>query len=151
MQRRMVIGVAAIVAAGLCAAPLGEALAQAEPIAARRAAMKDAGSQFYGVLARMNRDQAPFDAAAASQAFSRTAEQITIALANFPEGSKTGDTRALPAIWDSKADFEALGQAAAAAAKAAVGAPAQGEAAFKTAFAEVNARCGACHEKYRGR
>ena len=61
-----------------------------------------------------------------------------------------GETAALPAIWTSKADFEAR--------LAKWGEESRGQggrvsdlASFRTAFAEVTKNCGGCHELYRAR
>ena len=70
----------------------------------------------------------------------------------FPEGSGTGDTKALPAIWSDRAGFEAadqklLGQLDVLKAAATSGDP----AAFATAFQATGPACGGCHRPYRAR
>src|SRR5690606_40123173 len=58
---------------------------------------------------RMNRGQAQFDGAAATAAFEAIAAASKDYGDLFPEGSETGgQTEALPAIWENKADFDAL-------------------------------------------
>ena len=96
----------------------GTALAQ-DPIAARQAAMKEIGKN-YGAVNKMNRGQAPYDGAAASAAFTAIAAAASGYAALFPPGSEIGgDTEALPAIWENKADFDALAAKLEADAKAA--------------------------------
>ena len=50
---------------------------------------------------------APFDLAAVKAALKKYGDAAAKAPALFPDDSKTGDTNALPAIWENKADFEA--------------------------------------------
>jgi cytochrome c556 len=68
----------------------------------------------------------------------------------FPPDSKTGDTNALPAIWDNMADvnarFEKFGKDAAAAL-----ASIKDEASFKATMPGIFKSCGGCHEKYRAK
>jgi cytochrome c556 len=69
----------------------------------------------------------------------------------FPESSKTGgDTAALPAIWQNKADFDAKFAKFGADAKAAASAVKDVDS-FKTAFSGVTKNCGGCHETYRAK
>src|SRR5205085_3342953 len=66
----------------------------------------------------------------------------------FPESSKTGETRALPAVWENKADFSAklaTFNTDVAAAKTA----ASDETAGKAALQKIGGDCGACHSTYR--
>lgn len=68
----------------------------------------------------------------------------------FPEGSGTGDTRALPAIWSDWAGFE---KAAADHVDAVVELQAAAESGDAAALGEqlkaTGATCGACHKAYR--
>ncbi len=126
----------------------GSAVAQ-DPIAARQAAMKEVGKNF-GAVNRMNRGQAPFDGAAAGAAFEAIAAASSGYGDLFPAGTETGgETEALPAIWENKADFDAMVAKLEADAEAAVPEAAKDEAAFKAAFAAVAKNCSACHSKYR--
>jgi cytochrome c556 len=124
--------------------------ASADPIATRKDMMKKNGDAVYRTLTRMSRGQAPFDADAASKAFSDVAAQMKVFLANFPAGSETGEgTHAKPAIWDDMAAFQALGAKEIANATAAAAASKDGEEQFKTAFRTVLQGCNTCHDKYR--
>ena len=69
----------------------------------------------------------------------------------FPDNSKMGgDTAALPAVWDKKADFDA--KAAAWGKQAAAGAAAiKDEASFKATFPNLLKDCGGCHESFRAK
>ena len=61
-----------------------------------------------------------------------------------------GDTAALPAIWDNKADFDAKFTKFGADAKAAQGAVKDLDT-FKAAFGGLTKNCGGCHETYRAK
>src|SRR5262249_22814379 len=82
-------------------------VAQSDPIAARKALMKANGDQSK-IATDMLEAKQPFDLAAAKKALATFAEAGDKAPALFPDTSKTGgDTAALPAIWENKADFTA--------------------------------------------
>ena len=69
----------------------------------------------------------------------------------FPDDSKTGgDTEALPAIWENKADFDARFAKFAKDASAASAAISD-EASLKANAPAVFQNCGGCHEKYRAK
>ncbi len=65
----------------------------------------------------------------------------------FPNGTNTGNTKALPAIWDNRAEFEKRAndakQKSAAFAKAAMTADAQAK------FKELSETCKSCHKDFR--
>jgi cytochrome c556 len=98
--------------------------------------------------ARIRRDRAGRDAAKKVLAtFSESDKAKTL----FPDTSKTGgDTAALPAIWENKADFEAKLTKFAADAKAA-GPKVTDLDTFKAQMTEVRKNCGGCHQPYRKR
>ncbi len=69
--------------------------------------------------------------------------------AHFPDNAKTGgETEALPAIWEKKADFDGRLDKLAADAKTAAGAI-KDEASFKAEWGKVMGNCGGCHKEYR--
>jgi cytochrome c556 len=124
-------------------------VAQSDPIAARKALMKKNGEEAK-IGTAMVKGEAPFDLAKMQTMFATFADSATKMPALFPDNSKTGgETAALPAIWENKADFDArmanFGKNANAA-KAEI----KDAATFKAkwgGFAKDN--CGGCHEKYR--
>src|SRR5262252_3263910 len=125
-------------------------VAQSDPIAARKALMKANGDQSK-VATDMLEAKQPFDLATAKKVFAIFAEAGDKALALFPDTSKTGgDTAALPAIWENKADFEAKLAKLAAEAKAALAATTSLDT-FKAQIVEVRKNCGGCHQPYRKR
>ena len=122
--------------------------AQQDPIAARKAIMKANGEQ-AGIGAKMNRGEEPFDLAKAKKIFV-TYQEVAKTHALWPDSSKTGDTAALPAVWENKADFEAKLTKMANDAKAAEAAVKDVDT-FKAQFTEVQKNCGGCHQTYRKR
>jgi cytochrome c556 len=139
---RTVIAVAAV------ALGVTTVTAQQDPIAARKAIMKANGEQ-AGIGAKMNRGEEPFDLAKAKKIFV-TYQDVAKTHALWPDSSKTGDTAALPAIWENKADFEAKLTKLVNEAKAAEAAVKDVDT-FKAQFTEVQKNCGGCHQTYRKR
>lgn len=138
---RTVLAVAAV-AVGVTAV-----MAQQDPIAARKALMKANGQQ-AGIGSKMAKGEEPFALDKAKKVFA-TYQDVEKAHALFPENSKTGgDTAALPAIWQNKADFDARLTKLAKDAKAAEAATKDLDT-FKAQFTEVQKNCGGCHETYR--
>lgn len=125
------------------------ASAQSDPIAARQQLMKQVGDQMK-IVGPMMQGKVAYDGAAAGAALAiiskNSAEFITL----FPEDSKTGgDTEALPAIWERKAEFDAIGEKLATEAAAAAEGAGGGLDAFRPLFAAAAANCKACHEDFR--
>src|SRR5215831_1252194 len=124
------------------------ALAQQDPIAARKAIMKKNGDEAK-IGTQFMKGEAPFDLAKAKAIFAAYQDAAAKAPALFPDNSKTGgDTAALPAVWEKKDDFNAklkkLGDDAKDAATKVTD-----EASFKAVFPTVQKNCGGCHETYR--
>jgi cytochrome c556 len=144
MMIRTVLAVAAL-AIGVTAVS-----AQSDPIAARKALMKENGDQAK-IASAMLKGDAPFDltkAKAALAAFQQAGEK---APALFPDNSKTGgETAALPKIWEDKPDFNARLTKLAADAKAAAGTVTDLDS-FKAAMGTIGKECGGCHEIYRAK
>jgi cytochrome c556 len=92
----------------------------------------------------------PFDLATVQKALKTYVNAAEKMPALFPPDSKTGDTNALPAIWDNlddvKARFEKLGKDA----TNALG-NVKDEASFKAIMPDFYKNCGGCHEKYRAK
>ncbi|HXD46988.1 MAG TPA: cytochrome c [Pseudolabrys sp.] len=136
-------------AAMLAAAAASSVLAQSDPIATRKGLMKGNNDNARNVL-QMIRGQQPFDVAKVDAAFAQWAESAQKLPAQFPPDSKTGQkTRAAPAIWEHKADFDA--KAAAFGKAVAENRPRARKSLddLKAAFAPVNDACDNCHKDYR--
>jgi len=137
-----------LVAGVVTALGVSVALADGDPIKQRRALMKANGDATKTVVGMLK--GAPFDLEAVKKALSTYEDAATKAPALFPDDSKTGDTNALPAIWENKADFEARFAKLDADAKAASAAIVD-QASFKATIPGVLKNCGGCHEQYRAK
>ena len=123
--------------------------ADSDAIAQRRDLMK-ANGKSVKLLVDMLKG-APFDLTtvqASLKTFGNAAEKMPKL---FPEDSKTGgDTHALPAIWENKADLDArfakFGTDSSAALKSITN-----EASFKANIKPVLDNCGGCHEHYKAK
>jgi cytochrome c556 len=140
---RTMIAVAAI------ALDFSVAVAQQDPIAARKALMKANGEQAK-IGAAMLKGESPFDIDKARKIFATFEDAAAKAPALFPDNSMTGgETAADPKIWENMADFKAR--------LAKFGTDAKDAAAkvtdldsFKAAFGGIGKNdCGGCHEQYR--
>jgi cytochrome c556 len=137
--------------AGLVLAGVGTAFAQNDPIAQRKEIMKDLGGLWYGDLGRVMKGEQPYNHATVVSALEKMAAAGKSMVPLFPENSKTGgDTKALAAIWQNKADFDARWAKMGADATAAL-ASIKDEAGFKAAQPNLNRNCSECHNTYRQR
>lgn len=137
-----------LAAAAVVAVAATAVFAQGDPIAARKALMKENGNQSR-IAREMIEGKQPFNLAAAKKVLATFADSGRFAQL-FPDNSKSGDTAALPAIWEKKADFDAKVAKFVADAKAA-DAQVKDLDSFKAAMAEVGKNCGGCHQPYRKR
>jgi cytochrome c556 len=124
------------------------AIAQQDPIAARKALMKKNGDEAK-IGTQFMKGEAPFDLGKAKAIFAAYQDAAGKMPNLFPDNSKTGgDTAALPAVWEKKdefvAKFKKLGEDAKAAESKVTD-----EASFKEVFPTVQKNCGGCHETYR--
>ena len=147
MMRMTFAALAIAVSAGVALA----AVSGAEAIKERRALMKADGAATKPVF-QMLKGRAPFDLATVQKALKTYQNAASKEPALFPPDSKTGDTNALPVIWDDDnlADldgrFKKLGSDAAAAL-----ATIKDEASFKATMPGVLNNCDGCHEKYHAK
>ena len=139
---RTVLAVAAI-AIGVTAVA-----AQSDPIAARKALMKEQGAQTK-TGAGMAKGEAPFDLAKAQAILANYIDTSAKMPELFPENSKTGgETTAAPKIWEDMAGFKAGFTKMSTEAKAAQSSVKDLDS-FKAAFGGLTKNCGGCHETYR--
>jgi cytochrome c556 len=123
-------------------------MAQSDPIAQRKALMKDNGKN-SATLNRMVRGEEPFDASKVTAAYAGMADIAAKVGPLFASPPPAGaDTRALPKIWETKADFDAKMDAFSKAV-----ADGKGKSGtldeLKVSYQVVNKTCGDCHEPYR--
>jgi len=125
------------------------AVAEQDPIAARKALMKANGDEAK-IGAAMMKGEAPFDLAAAKKIFAAWEDAAVKMPELFPDNSKTGgDTAARAEIWENIADVKARFAKLGADAKDAAAKVTDLES-FKAAFGSIGKNdCGGCHEKYR--
>ena len=127
----------------------GAVIGQTDPIAARKALMKENNNNARAVV-QMMREQKPFDAAAVEAAFKQWAETAQKLPGLFPDDSKTGgETRATPKIWQNKKDFD---EKSADFGKAVADNHAKAVASLdglKAAIPVIGKACDNCHEDYR--
>ena len=125
------------------------AAAGADAIKERRALMKANGEATKPIVP-MLKGTAPFDLTTVQKALKTYGNAAAKMPALFPPDSKTGDTNALPAIWDNmddvKARFAKLGKDVDAAL-----ASVKDDASFKVVMPDFFKNCGGCHEKYRAK
>ncbi len=128
------------------------AVAQEDPIKARKALMKANGQQAK-IVGDMAKGDKPFDLAAAQKAFATFQDAAGKMPGLYPDNSKGGDPtdefNASPKVWDNMADFKArfvkLGDDAKAAA-----ASVKDLDSLKAAVGNIGKNdCGACHQEYR--
>jgi cytochrome c556 len=138
-----------VMAVAVIALGVGAAIAQQDPIAARRALMK-ANGDAAKIGAAMVKGDTPFDLAAAHKIFATFEDAASKMPALFPDNSKTGgDTAADPKIGESMDDFKARFAKFGEDAKAA-DAGVKDLDTFKASFATIGKNdCGACHQNYR--
>ena len=137
-----------IIVAGALALGVTAALAQTNVIEQRQNLMKQNNAHTRTVVGMM-RGQAPFNLAQVQAALQNFIAVGTQFPTHFPDNSKTGnDTRALPAIWENKADFTAQATKLAQDAQAAL-TSIRDEATLRTEMPKVLQNCESCHTKYR--
>lgn len=135
--------------AALAAGVLGvTAVSAQDPISARKDLMKGVGRQ-AGIVTKMVRGEDPYDAAKVTAAFDTWSDAAKKFGTLFPDNSKDGDTRAMPAVWTDRATFTAklaawdkdLADNRAKATSNLDG--------LKAAMAVLGKDCGGCHETFR--
>ena len=124
-------------------------VAQGDPIAARKALMKE-NSAHSRIARDMIQGRRPFDLATAKKVFANFENTAAKFASLFPENSKSGDTKALPVIWEKKAEFDAAVAKFGEDAKAA-SANVKDLDTFKAGMSVVGKHCGGCHNAFRKR
>ncbi len=137
-----------ILISAILAISVTAAVGQSEPIAARKDSMKQV-AKANGEVGKISKGEAPFKLETVQAALKIIVETSKTMPGLYPDTAKTGgETRALPKIWDAKADFDAqwakFGKDAMEAA-----AKITDEASFKASYSAVVKNCDACHDAYR--
>ncbi len=124
-------------------------VAGGDAIKQRKAAMKELSGAGKS-NAQMVKGEKPFDAATAKANLEKIAAAAIKSKDLYPDNSKTGETAALPAVWEKKADFMAKFDKLAADAKA-VAASVKDKDSLAAGIKRVGANCGSCHKDYRAK
>jgi cytochrome c556 len=140
MISRIVLAIAAL-AIGVTTAAAQDVVAQ------RKDLMKASGAQAR-IGAAMVKGEQPFELAKAQAIFTVYADKAVKMKTLFPESSKAGDHRSLPAIWEKPAEWNTAIDRFANGVKAAQ-ASTKDLDSFKAAFEAVGKDCGACHQPFR--
>src|SRR5262245_37064247 len=134
------------------AAPAGPTPAE-RAIEYRQAVYKVVAGNF-GPLAQVAQGKAEFKSETATRQAARLAQIATFVGDAYPDISKEGKTRALPAVWSNRKEFDQLVQDFAAhpgtRAEGAENSSSAGEE-LKAAVAAVGNDCKSCHDKFRSR
>jgi len=145
MARRLALAVLA--ASILTTAVTGTVVvAQSDVIKTRQGLLKEFGRVTKPIGGMLKGE--PFDLATVQTALDTYVKNAKELPNLFPEGSGTGDTGALPAIWAAGNDFKARFakfETDAVAARAAI----TDEASFKATMPGLIRQCGGCHDSYR--
>jgi cytochrome c556 len=126
----------------------GTASAQ-EAVIKLRQALMEVNQQSAGLAVNMIREQIPYDAQQLATAMLAISQSSHLFPTLFPDGSNVAPSKATPALWENRSEFESIAAKMVADAAAAAEAAAQGPEAFRAAFGDVGDNCQTCHEKYR--
>lgn len=122
--------------------------AQSDPIAARKALMKNMGAATK-TGGQMVKGETPYDHAKAQEVFAVYADVASKMPDLFPASSKSGgETTASPKVWDDMNGFKAAFAKMSSEAKAAQSSVKDLDG-FKGAFSGLTKNCGGCHETFR--
>ncbi len=134
------------------AAPTGPTPAE-RAIEYRQAIYKIVAGNF-GPLSQVAQGKAEFKAENATKQATRLAQIATFIGDAYPDISKEGKTRALPAIWTNAKDFDPLVQNFVTHTKTLADVTENSSSAgdeFKSAVTAVANDCKACHDKFRAK
>jgi cytochrome c556 len=146
MRRRVAIACALTTLAAVG----GTAIAQnPSAITERKALLKEMGDATFRPIGAMLRGEAPYDAALVATSLAAMQRNVPRIAQLFPADSQTGDTSALPAIWQNRTDFDARWQRLATEA-AAAGPRITDVNSLRAVFGPLlRDNCVACHDRYR--
>ena len=138
-----------LLGAALVAATTGTAISADDPIAVRKAMMKNVGAA-TGAGDAMMKGEVEFNAVAAELVL-RTMNTAALGFGElFPAGSESGgESTASPKIWEDRAGFDAAVAKFQADTAAGIAAKPASLDQFKAAFGAAAANCGACHKAFR--
>lgn len=146
MSKKTLITLVVIAAASAATVAVA---AEPESIIKYREAVMKSQAGHMGAMAQIVRGKVDYAADMAYHAEALNASMHTVP-ALFPKDSDFGETRALAAVWEKRADFEAVAKKAVSATEALVAAvKAKDKEATAKAFDAVSDGCKACHKDFR--
>ena len=138
-----------VLAAAISAGSVSQAQDTMELSKERVALMKEMGKNL-GMIGKVVKGETEADYPALADAAEVIRDNAIKVRGMFPAGSGGGDTRALPVIWEKKADFDdGFTKLADAAGAFATEANTGGMANIQASFGAMAGTCGACHRVYR--
>ncbi len=149
VPRKFGLGLAAIVvAAGVAAGTPSQA--QDNMMMKERVALMKNNGKNLGIIGKAIKGEMAVDLAALGAAAANIGKNANKLKSLFPAGSGGGESRALPAIWEKRADFDAFLVKLASASDAFAREAATGKMAnLKASFGAMASNCGGCHKVYR--
>lgn len=145
--------VAGVLLATAGAAIVAEAQTNVAQVVQARKDLMRANGRALASIQPMMRNEQPWNAQTAAAAMTAVRDGARTVPSLFPAGSgpQAGiETRALPAIWEQRAAFEAQATAIANAADQLLTlAQANNEAGFRAGLSAVGQVCGSCHTAFR--
>lgn len=123
-------------------------IGQDDPITTRQASMKQVGDASK-ILGNMVRGRIEYNSENAQQALTQIRDAVAIFMENFPEGSDSGKTDALPIIWEDMEKFQAASAKFMMDADEAIAPAGESLDGLKASFGKVAANCKSCHQVYR--
>ena len=150
LGRKTAFGAAAVIAAiGIAATTSAPAQNTMMVSKERIALMKEMGKNL-GMIGKAVKGEMAVDLAQLGPAAAVISTNATKLKDMFHAGSGGGDTRALPIIWDKKAEYDAFFVDLASASDAFAKEAATGTMAnLKASFGAIAKNCGGCHKVYR--
>jgi cytochrome c556 len=138
-----------LIAASLLAVVAAGSVYAQSPAIQQRQDLLEAMGKATGPVGGMLQGKAPFDIGPVKAALAVYSENAVKLKELFPDDSKEGgETEALPAVWEKKAEFLAIFDKLKADSDAAAAAITD-EASFKANIGTVLGNCKACHDVYR--
>ena len=150
MKRKvMVMAVALSVGMGVAIETLAQQRKPEDQIKMRRGALT-VMSWNFGVIGAMAKGQRPYDQAEATKRAEAVAFASHLPWEAFGPGTDSGDTRALPAIWEQPDKFKSAQERLQSETAKLVQAAKSGDAGqLKSQFGATAKACSACHDDFR--
>ena len=147
--KAMAIAVALTVGAGVALEAPGQERKPEDQIKMRKGAFT-VMSWNFGVIGAMAKGQRPYEQAEAVKRAEAVSFASHLPWEAFPPGTDTGETRALPAIWQQGDKFKAAQERLQSETAKLVQAAKSGDAGqLKSQFGATAKACSACHDDFR--